>query len=62
MPGHQFDASILREYDIRGIVGATLSVRDARAIGQAFGTMVAANGGRVVAIGQDGRHLSLIHI
>ena len=58
MPGHQFDASILREYDIRGIVGSTLSVRDARAIGQAFGTMVAGNGGRVVAVGQDGRHSS----
>src|SRR3546814_13506758 len=55
MPGHQFEASIRREYDIRGIVGSTLSVRDARAIGQAFGTMVAGNGGRVVAVGQDGR-------
>ena len=58
MPGHQFDASILREYDIRGIVGTTLSTRDAKAIGQAFGIMVAANGGRVVAVGQDGRHSS----
>ncbi|HLT79032.1 MAG TPA: phosphomannomutase/phosphoglucomutase [Ferrovibrio sp.] len=55
MPGHQFDASILREYDIRGIVGTTLSVRDAKAIGQAFGTLVAANGGHTVVIGQDGR-------
>lgn len=30
---HQFHPTILREYDIRGIVGETLSVDDARAIG-----------------------------
>ena len=29
---------ILREYDIRGIVGKTLHAADARAIGRAFGT------------------------
>ena len=30
---HHFDPTILREYDIRGIVGQTLSTADARAIG-----------------------------
>ncbi|HEX6958811.1 MAG TPA: phosphomannomutase/phosphoglucomutase [Ferrovibrio sp.] len=58
MSRHQFDASILREYDIRGIVGSTLTVADAQALGRAFGTFVADNGGRVVALGQDGRHSS----
>ena len=33
---HRFDPTILREYDIRGIVGETLSTADARAIGRAF--------------------------
>lgn len=32
--------SILREYDIRGVVGDTLRVEDAYAIGRAFGTCV----------------------
>ena len=33
---HHFDPTILREYDIRGIVGQTLSDADARAIGRAY--------------------------
>ena len=53
--GHQFDPTILREYDIRGIVGKTLHAADARAIGRAFGTMVRRNGGKHVALGYDGR-------
>src|SRR5215471_13630982 len=52
---HKFDSTILREYDIRGVVGATLHVADARAIGRAFGTMVRRNGGKRVALGYDGR-------
>jgi len=57
---HRFDPGILREYDIRGIVGRTLGPDDARAIGRAFGTMVAragagAAGPRRVALGFDGR-------
>ena len=52
---HQFDSTILREYDIRGVVGKTLHVADAGAIGRAFGTMVRRNGGRRVALGYDGR-------
>ena len=55
MAGHGFHPTLLREYDIRGIVGTTLHAADARAIGQAFGTMVVAAGGRRVVLGFDGR-------
>jgi len=34
--GHKFDSTILREYDIRGVVGTTLHTADAGAIGRAF--------------------------
>src|SRR5579859_2967505 len=53
--GHRFNPTILREYDIRGIVGETLHEADARAIGRAFGTIVAEKGGKSVAVGRDGR-------
>jgi len=56
--GHRFDPTILREYDIRGVVGKTLGEADARAIGRAFGTIVAGAGGRRVAVGRDGRRSS----
>src|SRR5476649_1068113 len=52
---HKFDSSILREYDIRGVVGTTLHVADARAIGRTFGTLVRRKGGKKVALGYDGR-------
>jgi phosphomannomutase len=52
---HRFDSTILREYDIRGIVGETLSKADARAIGRAYAVMLAEAGGRRVAVGYDGR-------
>jgi phosphomannomutase len=52
---HRLDPTILREYDMRGIVGKTLDEGDARAIGRAFGTMVRAAGGTRVATGYDGR-------
>src|SRR5271166_1539022 len=53
--GHQFHSSVLREYDIRGVVGTTLFTADARAIGQAYGTMIRRSGGSVIAMGFDGR-------
>ena len=53
--GHQFHRSVLREYDIRGIVGTTLGAADARAIGKAYGTMILRSGGDVIALGFDGR-------
>ena len=38
---HHFDPTVLREYDIRGIVGRTLHPADAFAIGRCFGSIVA---------------------
>ena len=52
---HDFDPTMLREYDIRGIVGKTLHEADAFAIGRCFGTFVARAGGTTVAVGYDGR-------
>src|ERR1700732_4472851 len=52
---HKFDPTILREYDIRGIVGQTLSTADARAIGRAYAVTLGEAGGRRVAVGYDGR-------
>jgi phosphomannomutase len=52
---HHFDPTVLREYDIRGIVGRTLHPADAFAIGRVFGSMVAKDGGSKVVVGYDGR-------
>ena len=52
---HNFHPTVLREYDIRGIIGETLGADDARAIGRGFGTMLAEAGGKKVAVGYDGR-------
>jgi phosphomannomutase len=53
--GHRFHPTILREYDVRGIVGETLFAADARALGRAFATMLRAGGGRRACVGMDGR-------
>jgi phosphomannomutase len=55
---HVFHPTLLREYDIRGVVGDTLFEADARAIGRSFGTRIIENGGTSVATGRDGRHSS----
>jgi phosphomannomutase len=52
---YRFNPTILREYDIRGVVGETLGAADARAIGRAFACLLAQRGGRAVAVGYDGR-------
>ncbi|MCH4022804.1 MAG: phosphomannomutase/phosphoglucomutase [Acetobacter sp.] len=52
---HSFPATSLREYDIRGIVGKTLTTDDAFAIGRTFGSIVIRNGGKTVTVGYDGR-------
>jgi len=52
---HQFHPTVLREYDIRGIIGETLGTDDARAIGRGFGTLLRRAGGKLVAVGYDGR-------
>ncbi len=58
LPGHSFHPDILREYDVRGIVGRTLFPADARALGAAFGALVGREGGSTVCVGWDGRHSS----
>ncbi|ALG59834.1 MULTISPECIES: phosphoglucomutase/phosphomannomutase PgmG [Citromicrobium] len=55
---HTFDPTILREYDIRGVIGETLEADDARAIGRSFGSMLRRSGGSRVAVGYDGRQSS----
>lgn len=52
---HRFHSSVLREYDVRGVVGDTLSEADAYAVGRSFGTLVRRDGGKKVAVGYDGR-------
>jgi phosphomannomutase len=52
---HKFNPSSLREYDIRGVVGDTLTEADAYAIGRTFGSIVTEAGGKRVAVGRDGR-------
>jgi phosphomannomutase / phosphoglucomutase len=51
---------IFKAYDIRGIVGRTLTAEAVRLIGQAIGSEALARGGaagrREIAIGRDGRH------
>lgn len=49
------DPSVLRAYDIRGIVGDTLTEEDMTAIGRAFATVMANCGAKIVAVGYDGR-------
>ena len=55
---HQFHPTVLREYDIRGIVGDTLNAVDASALGRAFGSLIKENGGSRICVGYDGRHSS----
>ena len=52
---HRFDPTVLREYDIRGIIGETLGPDDARAIGRGFASLLREAGGRKVAVAYDGR-------
>ena len=52
---HRFNPTVLRQYDIRGVVDDTLDEADARALGRAFATMATAEGARSVAVGRDGR-------
>ncbi len=41
---HSFNPTSLREYDIRGVVGKTLTEADGFAIGRTFGSMIARTG------------------
>src|SRR5205085_2934868 len=52
---HQFNPTVLREYDIRGIVGDTLTEDDAYALGRTFASQMRDEGARRIAVGRDGR-------
>src|SRR3982750_148850 len=52
---HSFNPTILREYDIRGIVGDTLTEADAYALGRSYAALAQEEGARRLAIGRDGR-------
>lgn len=55
MTAHQFHSTVLREYDVRGIVGETIGEADALALGRAIGTTVKRSGGKFICVGYDGR-------
>jgi phosphomannomutase len=52
---HQFNPTILREYDIRGIVGDTLTEPDAYALGRTYAALARDEGAKRIAVGRDGR-------
>ena len=52
---HQFNRTILREYDVRGVVGSTLSTDDAYALGRSYAALATSEGATRVAAGRDGR-------
>ena len=51
----EVDPGIFRAYDIRGVVGETLSVEVAERIGQAIGTVLEEQGLTDIVVGRDGR-------
>jgi phosphomannomutase len=52
---HMFNRTILREYDIRGIVGSTLTEADAYALGRTYAALARDEGASRIAVGRDGR-------
>lgn len=53
--GLNVDPSLFRAYDIRGVVGSSLSVDVVRQIGRSIGSEAAARGCNEVVVGRDGR-------
>ncbi|AZG13636.1 MULTISPECIES: phosphomannomutase/phosphoglucomutase [Cupriavidus] len=51
----QIDPSIFKAYDIRGIVGKTLTPEVARYIGLSFGSAAVELGEKAIVVGRDGR-------
>ena len=51
---HRFHPTILREYDIRGVVGTTLFPADARALGPRFRQILTETGGAGSRSGMTG--------
>ncbi len=54
--GATLDRSIFRAYDIRGVVGQTLTAQVAQLLGQAVGSEVRSRSGLTVLVGRDGRN------
>ena len=54
-PEARLDPTILRAYDVRGVVGKTLSAEVARTLGRAIGSEAAARGVHELVVGRDGR-------
>jgi phosphomannomutase len=52
---HTFNPTILREYDIRGVVGDTLTEADAYALGRTYASKAHGEGARTIVVGRDGR-------
>ncbi|MEY2336015.1 hypothetical protein [Acidithiobacillus ferrianus] len=48
-------ADIFREYDIRGVVDRDLTPELVENLGRAIGSELIARGGRIIAVGRDGR-------
>ncbi|HET8700282.1 MAG TPA: phosphomannomutase/phosphoglucomutase [Nitrococcus sp.] len=57
-PAPRIDPSILRAYDIRGVVGKALTAESVRWLGLAIGSEAAERGQQAVVVGYDGRHSS----
>ena len=51
----QLPSEIFKAYDIRGIVGKTLTPEIAYAVGQSLGTLSLERGASTIAVGRDGR-------
>jgi len=49
------DPSIFRAYDVRGVVGRTLTAQVARLLGQSIGTVMREKGLGEIVVGRDGR-------
>jgi phosphomannomutase/phosphoglucomutase len=49
------ERSIFRAYDIRGVVGTTITADTARLLGQAIGSVMREKGLREIVVGRDGR-------
>lgn len=55
---HKFNPTILRQYDIRGVVGKNLFSEDAYFLGKAFGSFLIDNNLKTVVVSFDGRESS----
>src|SRR5450631_3236115 len=51
----QLAGEILKAYDIRGVVGKTLTAPVVRTVGQALGTLALERGRDTLVVGRDGR-------